>query len=287
MTRAPGHGVSLQLAVWEGDGEPILCVHGLTANCRSFDTIAGKLAGKNAFVAFDLRGRGLSDKPPTGYSIAHHVRDLKMLVEHLGLERVRLMGHSLGAIVVAAFAAEYPARTDSVILLDGAGKLNEEQLAGVFQAIEPAISRLGKTFESFEAYVDEMKRFPFFKSWTPEMETYFRYEMEPAEGGIRTRTKIDYIEEEIGNLASFDILSIYQQMSCPTLVLRAPVGMGSPKNVLLPKNALKAMVEHIDDLSIVNIGGTNHYSIVFGASGLRDGIISSFVASDLRGKHGY
>ncbi len=37
MIKAKGDGVKIQLAVWEGKGKPILCVHGLTANCRCWD----------------------------------------------------------------------------------------------------------------------------------------------------------------------------------------------------------------------------------------------------------
>ena len=40
MKRAKGDGVEIQLAIWEGKGDPVLCIHGLTANCRSWDRIA-------------------------------------------------------------------------------------------------------------------------------------------------------------------------------------------------------------------------------------------------------
>ncbi len=63
MKRVKGDGVELQLAVWQGEGKHVLCVHGLTANCRCWDVIAASLTPENNIIALDLRGRGLSDKP--------------------------------------------------------------------------------------------------------------------------------------------------------------------------------------------------------------------------------
>ena len=71
MLKAKGAGIQIQLAEWEGAGPPVLCLHGLTANCRCFDVAASVLAPMRRVLAMDLRGRGLSDKPDTGYSIDH------------------------------------------------------------------------------------------------------------------------------------------------------------------------------------------------------------------------
>ena len=62
--------IDIQLAVWEGEGENIFCIHGLSANCRCWDRIVSGIEREFRVLAMDLRGRGLSDKPPTGYSIA-------------------------------------------------------------------------------------------------------------------------------------------------------------------------------------------------------------------------
>ena len=69
MKKAKGDGIKIQLAVWEGKGKQILCIHGLTANSRFWDCLASALAPYHRVIAMDLRGRGLSDKPPKGYSI--------------------------------------------------------------------------------------------------------------------------------------------------------------------------------------------------------------------------
>ena len=58
MKKVKGDGISIQLAVWEGRGNQVLCIHGLTANCRCWDVIASSLTPENKILAVDLRGRG-------------------------------------------------------------------------------------------------------------------------------------------------------------------------------------------------------------------------------------
>ena len=108
LRRVRGDGITLQLAEWPGAGHTIIAIHGLSANSRWWDTVASGLAPQHRVLALDLRGRGHSDKPATGYTLAHHGRDILALLDDLALERVVLMGHSLGAFIAVAFAARYP-----------------------------------------------------------------------------------------------------------------------------------------------------------------------------------
>ena len=82
MKRTAGAGVELALAVWKGKGKTILCVHGISGNCRCWDHVAEALAPQYDVLAMDLRGRGLADKPASGYSISHHCRDIQALLKH-------------------------------------------------------------------------------------------------------------------------------------------------------------------------------------------------------------
>ena len=88
-----GDGVKIQVAVWEGRGKPVICFHGLTANCRNWDTIAQSLSMNHLVVAMDLRGRGRSEQPTSGYSIDHHCRDVSSVLNSLGVRSCALMEH--------------------------------------------------------------------------------------------------------------------------------------------------------------------------------------------------
>ena len=69
MKKVQGDGVEIQLAIWGGEGKRILAVHGLTANCGCWDAMAAMLSPRHQVLAMDLRGRGRSAKPSSGYSI--------------------------------------------------------------------------------------------------------------------------------------------------------------------------------------------------------------------------
>jgi len=106
----------------EGDGEPILLVHGfasnLTVNWVStgwIDTL--KRAGRRA-VAFDNRGHGGSDKPhdPGAYRPASMARDAANLMDQLGITRADVMGYSMGARIAAFLAHDRPERVRAAIL---------------------------------------------------------------------------------------------------------------------------------------------------------------------------
>lgn len=93
---------------------------------------------------------------------------------------------------------------DRLILVDGGGKLTETQMNKVFAGIKPSLDRLGKTFPSFEDYISQMKQAPYLQPWSFYMETYFRYEIENVEGGVRSRVHPKHIEEEVQNLGKLD-----------------------------------------------------------------------------------
>jgi pimeloyl-ACP methyl ester carboxylesterase len=277
MIRAKGDGIKIQLAVWEGKGKQILCIHGITANSRFWDCLASALAPHHRVIAMDLRGRGLSDKPPTGYSIEHHCKDVLALMNDQGLERPVLMGHSLGAFISLVFAARYPHRVDRLILVDGGGKLSETQMAKVFAGIKPSLDRLGQVFPSLEAYLNQMKQAPYLQPWNFYMETYFRYEVEEVEGGVRSRVHPKHIEEEAQNLKKVDSRQFYAKVTSPTLVLRATKGMLAEDDLLLPEDVVDRMVRKIPNAKRVDVEGTNHYSILFQPNKMRDQTILEFL----------
>ena len=275
--KAKGDRIQIQLAVWEGRGKQILCIHGITANARSWDCLASALSPHHRVIAMDLRGRGLSDKPPTGYSIDHHCKDILALTDDLGLKRFVLMGHSLGAFISLVFAAQYPKLVDKLILVDGGGKLSEAQLAKFFVAIKPFLDRLGKVFPSFEAYLSQMKQAPYLQPWNSYMETYFRYEIEDGEGGVRSRIHPKHFEEENKNLGKVDSSQFYAKVTVPTLILRATKGILAEDDLVLPEDVAGRMVRQIPNAVKVDIEGTNHYSILFQPNEKRDQTILKFL----------
>jgi len=281
MRKGKGDGVEINLAVWEGEGNDILCIHGLTANCRCWDGIASSLSPLHRVWAMDLRGRGFSEKPSSGYSIDHHCRDIRALLGHLGIKRIALMGHSLGAYIALAYAAKYPEQVGNLILIDGGGKLSPEQAARVFAGIKPSLDRLGQVFPTFEAYIDNMKKAPFLQPWSPLMDAYFRHEAEMFPGGVRSRIQPAHIQEEASNLNRFEAEPLYRQIQCPALILRAPEGMLAKDDILLPEEVMDKMIRKIPGAKRLDLPGTNHFSILFAPSAARDEGIRKFLKKSI------
>jgi pimeloyl-ACP methyl ester carboxylesterase len=277
MKRVKGDGALINLAMWEGAGKPILCVHGITANCRCWDALADALTPKYRVFAMDLRGRGGSDRPPQGYSLEYHMRDINCLLNDLGIDRAVIMGHSLGAFIGLAFAAEYPDRVDRLILVDGGGDLSKEQMEKVFIGIKPALDRLGQVFPSAEAYLEKMSAAPYIQPWSSAIETYYRYELQETEGGVRSNIETAHIQEEANNIKKVDCALFYPKIKCKVLILRAPNGLLSLDDLLLPEEVIEKMVREIPDVRRFDVEGTNHYGVVFQPHEARDRAIWEFL----------
>ena len=100
----------------ESNGDPlrrlILCVHGLSANCRSFDRFVPVLAGAgHHVVTMDLRGRGRSEiTPPGSYGWDSHVRDLLEIAELYGSDSFDPLTDRNGRSRLRAWGAASPAK---------------------------------------------------------------------------------------------------------------------------------------------------------------------------------
>ncbi|GAA0275396.1 alpha/beta hydrolase [Alteraurantiacibacter aestuarii] len=115
------------------DRPPILCIPGLTRNARDFEPIAQAFAGQWRLICVDLRGRGDSDyaKDTSTYAPAQYVADMDALFTQAGLDRVVVIGTSLGGIVAALMAAQWPDRLAGAVLNDIGPVIEETGLARI------------------------------------------------------------------------------------------------------------------------------------------------------------
>jgi pimeloyl-ACP methyl ester carboxylesterase len=106
-----------------GSGEPLLVfLHGLVFDNLSswYFTVAAPLARRFSLLLYDLRGHGLSEQPPTGYSAEDMADDLAAILESLGEpRRPVLVGNSFGGLVALTFAHRHPEQARALVLVDG------------------------------------------------------------------------------------------------------------------------------------------------------------------------
>ncbi len=102
-----------------GTGHPVLCLAGLTRNSADFDFMAPHLADTR-LIRPDYRGRGQSDHAADfmSYNILTEARDATELLDHLGLDRVTIIGTSRGGLIAMALAHLHPDRLAGVVLND-------------------------------------------------------------------------------------------------------------------------------------------------------------------------
>lgn len=102
-----------------GSGPNLVMVHGLAANHAFwYLRIVPALASRFRVTVFDLRGHGLSSMPDGGYTTREMSEDLALLLDHLGLARPHVVGHSLGGGVALHLAARHPTRVARLVLVD-------------------------------------------------------------------------------------------------------------------------------------------------------------------------
>ena len=104
-----------------GEGPDLVMIHGITGNLAIWHLhIVPALAERFTCHTYDLRGHGLSETPPTGYSADAMAEDLLGLLDALALERPTVVGHSYGADIALYFAARHPDRVREVVAIEAA-----------------------------------------------------------------------------------------------------------------------------------------------------------------------
>jgi N-formylmaleamate deformylase len=101
-------------------GRPMVVVPGITTPAGAFAVAAARLAGIAADVyVLDMRGRGLSQRVPYGaHRAGDYADDVLAFIDQVGLDRPLLVGHSLGARVVACARARFPGASAGVVAID-------------------------------------------------------------------------------------------------------------------------------------------------------------------------
>jgi pimeloyl-ACP methyl ester carboxylesterase len=114
------NGTNLHYVEWGPErATPIVLLHGLRAYGHWYDDFAQAAQGPYRVIAPDLRGRGASEwAKDADYTTDAYVADLEGLVDHLGLSRFILGGHSLGGVIVAHYTARHPERVAALLILD-------------------------------------------------------------------------------------------------------------------------------------------------------------------------
>jgi pimeloyl-ACP methyl ester carboxylesterase len=240
----------------------VLCMHGLTRNHKDFEPMIAALPGQFRFIAVDVRGRGLSarDANPKHYSPAAYVGDMAALLDHLKLDRVALIGTSMGGLMSMLMMKTMPKRIRGVVLND-VGPVFEasglKRIASYTSDTEPKAS-----WDEAAAAIGKIQAdtFPDFgpDNWMALARRTFR---ELDDG----RVALDYdpaITRTIGKvrpglLTRIALWRLFKKMTgVPLLIVR-----GGTSDILSAKTAAKMISRH-PDADLVTVPRVGHAPIL-------------------------
>ncbi len=121
------HGHELSY-VDSGSGSVVLFIHGILGSQGQWAHLIDTMDDDHRVIAPDLFGHGDSAKPFGDYSLSAHAATLRDLLDHLGVERVTLVGHSLGGGIAMQFFYLFPDRVDRLVLVSSGGLGREVNL---------------------------------------------------------------------------------------------------------------------------------------------------------------
>ncbi|HEV8045630.1 MAG TPA: alpha/beta hydrolase [Rubrobacter sp.] len=274
--RVPGE-VDLSIGRAGEGPDPVVCLHGITAHHRAFNAAARYLSPSRGLVGVDLRGRGDSDKPESGYGLETHAADVVRVLDHLRLENVVLAGHSMGGFVALATALAFPDRVRALVLLDGGWprvesapeEMTEEEkqeAAALQEGLARAFKRLDMTFESPEAYLD---------FWFPgqnlkmddlpqDLADNYLYDLGEVEGGYRPKASRAAAEEDSPSVSSTSPTAEEMRgVKCPVALVRASQGFFPGSDPLISDEASDAMAGPLDIRTEILLEGANHYTMLW------------------------
>ncbi|WP_223707092.1 alpha/beta fold hydrolase [Niabella beijingensis] len=111
------NGIQLHYVIG-GQGDPLVLIPGYPETWWAYNKVMPILIKKYRVIVIDIRGMGSSDKPFEGYDKRNMAKDVFELVQHLGLKRISIAGHDIGAHVAFSFAVNYSDIVAKLIMLD-------------------------------------------------------------------------------------------------------------------------------------------------------------------------
>jgi len=270
-----GDGIAMAWGEWPGSGPAVVALHGVTASRANFVGIADRLDRRRPLWALDLRGRGDTDKPDAGpFGMSQHAHDVAAAMADAGLSDAVVVGHSMGAFVAVALAAEHRELVRGLVLIDGGLPLDPppgiapEQMLDV--ALAPQMARLRTTFPTVDAYLDFWRALPPFEGerWNAWVESYLRYDLGGEAPHLRPKASEAAVRGDfLDTLAGDRLRSRLEQIAVPTLLLRATEGFNPGTPPLLPDDLVAREGRRISDLTDRVVEATTHYTIALGPSG--------------------
>lgn len=257
--------------VWGRADAPrtVVCVHGLVRNAHDFDTIAAALSDRARVVCIDVVGRGDSDDlpDPTLYAYPQYLADMAVVLAAINATEVDWIGTSMGGLIGMVLAAQPGTPIRRLILNDVGPFIPAAALARIAAYIgnPPRLPDLATA----EAYIRKI-----YQNTGPCTDADFaalaRHSVRPhPDGGFRMNYDPTIAQNFATLKADVDLWPVYDQIKCPTLVLR-----GANSDVLDAATAT-VMTTRGAHAELITIPGIGHCPALMDANQI--GLVRNFL----------
>lgn len=245
------------------NGKTIILFHGKNFSGYYWKDIVPALTEKGYRVIVpDQLGWGRSDKPDLHYSFHMLANNNRLLLDSLHIDKLIVLGHSMGGMLAARFALKYPERVEKLVLENPIG-LEDYQNFVPYQTIDELYQKeLAATYASYKKYQQS-----YYPEWKPEYEQYVQAQAEPlGKPGFNKVAWVNALTYQV--IYEQPVVHDLKRISCPVLLI-----IGQADRTVVGKDRLteeqkkmyghyphlgKIMKQQISNSKLVELSGVGH-----------------------------
>ncbi len=269
-------GLSLHALEWSREGVPMVLLHGFGNEAHLWDEFAPTVRDYYRVVALSLRGHGDSDwDPEHRYDYDSHVGDLVAAVDHLGIDRMVLVGFSLGGRIAMLYAGLQPEKLAGLVIVDSAPELDVRGTTRIRMEVaehpDPAFSTVAE-YETILAHnypvaspeaIRHMAKHALRQrddgKWVLKMDVAYRGADGPQ---LSPEDQLDREKEHTRQM-----WAALEKLPCPTLVVR-----GAASDIMSPEVADRMVEEVIPDAKLAVVPQAAHSVMTDNPTGFNDAV---------------
>ncbi len=229
----------------EGNGEPLLFIHGLSDSLLYWELLASNLKDNYQIIRVDLRGHGESELGSDEISVDLYVDDLIGLLNELNVDKVNLIGFSLGGAIALDFAIRHPEMVCSLVVMSSFAKADDY----LTQILNQFKSRLNNGFKDFYDFI-----LP--KVLCPDVIEENREELEFLREISSKNANVEAFIKAVDAGLAFDVEDKLSQITVPTLILSGKY------DEIIPPYIQKGMQEKIKGSKMIIFDNARHNLLV-------------------------
>jgi len=200
--------------------------------------------------------------------MAQHVADLIAVLDHAGVERAVVVGHSMGCSIAARFGADHPERTAAVVLLDGGlpllpdNMMDEEETGDEAHGI---LDRFEISYGSVDEYMEGWRQHAGVRSaWNEDIDAFARRDFVEAPDGVHVAAKLEAVRTDVTDLmADGRTWTAVERVQAPVRLMRAERGIYDD-GPLIPLLDLDEYLPAYPHISVEVVDDVNHFTLLLG-----------------------